>query len=352
MPRVANPRARLYRKRGLYYVDLRFKGRRARVSCYTDKLGEAERIAERELAAFRASVGLDQAEDGARPSASYPVGDAIADWLRDGLSDNAPGTVRMYKSKGGTISDRIGKLDCRELRPDDVRGYLDWRREEHGTKEHTLAKELTTLRRALTFAEERGIIGGTWRASFPRRFKTGYQPRTRWLTLAEYRALLAAVEPCRRLWVQVACYTGGRVSELELLDWRDVDFRLGFVTLSTAKTRHGEARKPRHIPMAAELRKALKAARGIGPVFPEPWQNPALMLTKTARAHGIIPANETLNDNDLRRTFASWMLQRGASVKEVADLLGHSSTAMVEKVYGHLARANLRAAVRRLPRFR
>lgn len=25
---------------------------------------------------------------------------------------------------------------------------------------------------------------------------------------------------------------------------------------------------------------------------------------------------ETLNDNDLRRTFASWMLQNGATVKE------------------------------------
>lgn len=51
----------------------------------------------------------------------------------------------------------------------------------------------------------------------------------------------------------------------------------------------------------------------------------------------------------LRRTFASWLVQAGESSFVVAQLLGHSSSTMVERVYGRLAPATLRAAVSKLP---
>jgi integrase len=44
---------------------------------------------------------------------------------------------------------------------------------------------------------------------------------------------------------------------------------------------------------------------------------------------------------DLRHTFASWAVQRGASLHELKDLLGHSSLAMVMR-YAHLAPEVLR----------
>ena len=51
--------------------------------------------------------------------------------------------------------------------------------------------------------------------------------------------------------------------------------------------------------------------------------------------------------HDLRHTFVSWAVQRGASLQEVNDLLGHHSLAMTLR-YGHLAPEHLRSAVARL----
>jgi len=51
--------------------------------------------------------------------------------------------------------------------------------------------------------------------------------------------------------------------------------------------------------------------------------------------------------HDLRHSFASWAVQRGATRQEVKDLLGHSLLAMTLR-YGHLAPEHLRSAVARL----
>ncbi len=51
--------------------------------------------------------------------------------------------------------------------------------------------------------------------------------------------------------------------------------------------------------------------------------------------------------HDLCHTFASWAVQRGATLQEVKDLLGHSSLAMVMR-YAHLSPEHLRKAVARL----
>jgi hypothetical protein len=53
--------------------------------------------------------------------------------------------------------------------------------------------------------------------------------------------------------------------------------------------------------------------------------------------------------NDLRRTFASWMMQAGENTLTVAKLLRHSSTKMLERVYGQLADPALARAVESVP---
>lgn len=54
--------------------------------------------------------------------------------------------------------------------------------------------------------------------------------------------------------------------------------------------------------------------------------------------------------NDLRRTFATWLKQRDVDSAVVAAMMGHSSTAMVDRVYGKLDEASYRRAIAKLPR--
>ena len=56
-----------------------------------------------------------------------------------------------------------------------------------------------------------------------------------------------------------------------------------------------------------------------------------------------------MTPNDLRLTFASWLVQARESLFVVATLLGHSSTRMVELVYGRLDHATLASAIAKLP---
>lgn len=53
--------------------------------------------------------------------------------------------------------------------------------------------------------------------------------------------------------------------------------------------------------------------------------------------------------DDLRRTFASWSVQAGVPAKVIANLMGHTSTRMVDLVYGRVGPSDYEAAIAKLP---
>ncbi len=105
----------------------------------------------------------------------------------------------------------------------------------------------------------------------------------------------------------------------------------------------GKTRKPLVVfapPCLQTILKILVAARPIGPLFLNDRGGPWLKDTvcrRMARLREDLGLDSSVIAYAYRHTFATDALLAGVDVATVAALLGHSSIAMVSRVYGHLA---------------
>lgn len=173
------------------------------------------------------------------------------------------------------------------------------------------------------------------------------QGRLRWLTPEEATKLLEACRaqkaPALVDLVELALYTGMRQGELLGLSWSSVDRSRGVVLLEITKSG-----RRREVPLNGPADAVLARRQGAGTpdwlVFgTRSWD----AFRKGWEAALEAAQLEDFHFHDLRHTFASWAIQRGATLPEVKDLLGHSTLAMVMR-YAHLAPEHLRSAVSRL----
>lgn len=256
------------------------------------------------------------------------------------LSSNAIGdnTKRMYAHRTAQIIETIGDVDLFALTRDDVLKHIGARLGS-GTSRSTVNKEIVTLRRAIDIVE--APLDPVNRKKLEFRFK--YKPRERWLTFDEYFALCLRLEPKRKLWVTLACYTGGRKAEVESIRCEDVDFDRGSVRIRGTKT--GDA--DRWVPLHPHLRQIL-LLEGVndkkGPIV-ETWGKVNRDLKAACRRAKIDKASP----NDLRRTFGSWLVQAGVPLAVARRLMGHASVKMLDMVYGQVDQKTLANAVALLP---
>ena len=142
----------------------------------------------------------------------------------------------------------------------------------------------------------------------------------------------------------VAALAGARAGEVERLRWEHVDLVRGWVLLPGTKT----AKSRRRVPLAHDLAEALRRVKRAAGLVVTKWMNVRRDLAKACLRAKIPIATP----NDLRRTFASWLKQAGNDSMVVAKLLGHSTTRMVELVYGHLSTNEYQSAISDLPLLR
>jgi integrase len=171
------------------------------------------------------------------------------------------------------------------------------------------------------------------------------QGRLRWLTPEEAARLLSACReaksPILADLVEFCLFTGARQAEALTLVWERVDRSRGVVLLEETKSG-----RRREIPLNCETDAVLvrRAPRPSGLVF----GSSSWYAFRTSWERAVVAAKiGNFRFRDLRHTFASWAVQRGATLQEVKDLLGHSSLAMVMR-YAHLSPEHLRTAVGRL----
>jgi len=160
--------------------------------------------------------------------------------------------------------------------------------------------------------------------------------RTRYLSNEEKTSLL---EACRHshwnklyLIVLLAITTGARKGELERLKWSDIDFDRGLAYVH--QTKNGE---PRVLPLTKQvLSEMYRVGRDAELIFNssikpnKPYEFRKEWIKALRRAD-----IKDFRFHDLRHTCASYLAQNGASLLEIADVLGHKQIQMTKR-YAHL----------------
>ena len=173
------------------------------------------------------------------------------------------------------------------------------------------------------------------------------------LSKEEVTKLLAVCDERIRPLLLTAVYTGMRWGELMKLEWRDIDFERGFMTIRDPKNS-----ETRYVPMNPAVREALETHRkaqaqqagGIvstvfqNPETGKPWVNIRKPFSKALK-HAKIKRH--IRFHDLRHTAASHLIMAGVDLRTVGKILGHKDLKMTLR-YAHLAPEYLKGAVDRL----
>lgn len=170
-----------------------------------------------------------------------------------------------------------------------------------------------------------------------------------WLTEGERKRVLNLDLNRRdRAILTTLLYTGLRASELVALDIEDVDFE-GM----TVFVRHGKGDKERIIPLHADAAAALDkhlGGRTTGPVFESnrrqriSYDRIHSLIGEIGKAAGL---RKHLHPHSLRHSFAVAILDAGADLETIRDLLGHEDIETTI-IYLHCSTARRRRAVDRL----
>jgi len=142
---------------------------------------------------------------------------------------------------------------------------------------------------------------------------------------------------CFAALVLLAITTGARKGELIGLKWDDVDLKKGRTLVTETKND-----EPRTLPLAGKALEALRALKlknsvRSAYVFPQPSGLPGPYEHFDTHWYAALKAAkiENFHFHDLRHTTASMLAAQGASLLEIADVLGHKTLAMVKR-YSHL----------------
>lgn len=250
-----------------------------------------------------------------------------------------------YQTKRSAINDeskfrlhlepKIGHLRLCDITPRDIQMHHASIKESHspGTANRHLALLSATFRKALEWGRaDRNPVAGI------KAFKENNQ-KQRFLSPEEIGRLFVAMETEKNQ-VAVAALkllllTGTRRQEALSARWEHINLDQGQWWLPQTKNGRG-----RYVTLSDEVKAllmALPSRESGGWVFPsriegKAFHNPRKALDRLLKAAGI----EHLRIHDLRHSFASLAVNSGATLYEVQDLLGHSTSQMTQR-YAHLA---------------
>lgn len=180
-------------------------------------------------------------------------------------------------------------------------------------------------------------------------YRAESEAKTRFLSDDERDRLLEACKaskwPRLYLLVLMALTTGARKGALLGLRWQDIDIDRKIAHIG--RTKNGD---PHVLPLVAGVVEQLEGLRGApgALVFPSRLRTDRPMSFEQRWGEALRAARiRNFRFHDLRHSAASYLAQHGATLLEIADLLGHRQISMTRR-YAHLAAGHRSALVERV----
>jgi integrase/recombinase XerC len=253
----------------------------------------------------------------------------------------SPHTVKSYRADLVDFRRFLDASEGGDARGIDARGVRAYLAALHtrGLDPVSVARKLASIRSWFRFLRRRGVLtrnpAQAVRAPRLPRKLVSFLPIDETVALMETRHPRSTARDAAI--VELLYASGLRVSELVGLDLRDIDFAEMTVRVL------GKGRKERIVPFGAAAGRALREyldARGpaAGAVFLNrrggrlTVRSVHTIVRRQARAAGIV---RRVSPHTLRHTFATHLLDSGADLRMIQELLGHGRLSTTQR-YTHV----------------
>src|SRR5690606_8288894 len=274
----------------------------------------------------------------------------------------SPATVRAYRSDLTDLGRAVGDVDIADIDLEALRDWL-WQATQRGDARSTMARRAAAVRSFFSWAHETDLIGvdPSLRLVTPRRAKTlpvvASADGMRTL-LEQQRSAASDGDPVAlrdHALLELLYAAAIRVSELCGIDVDDLDVNRRTVRVL------GKGSKERVVPFGAPAAEALGAylTRGRPALLARAQKaTPALFLgargartgprtayAVVARILGPVVGTEHVGPHALRHSAATHLLDGGADLRAVQEILGHASLGTTQ-IYTHVSAERLTASYR------
>lgn len=269
----------------------------------------------------------------------------------------SPATVRAYRADLRDLTRAVGDRAVSEIDLEALRDWM-WEATQRGDARSTLARRAAAARSFFAWAKDEDLIAvdPSIRLVTPKRGRTlptvasAEGMRT---VLDAQRAAASGGDPVSlrdHAVLELLYGSGMRVSELCGLDIDDVD-----LDRATARV-IGKGAKERVVPFGGPARTAISAyltrgrpalAARAGAATPAVFLGsrgsrigPRTVYTLVARVLGPVVGADTVGPHALRHSAATHLLDGGADLRAVQEILGHSSLGTTQ-IYTHVSSERL-----------
>lgn len=340
-----------------YRVKVRLKGHPAQSATFT-RLTDARKWAQDTESAIRNGRHFKTSE-----AKRHTVGELIDRYMREVLPGK-PKSNRDQKRQLLWWKQEVGVYLLSDITPALIGQYRDklktepFREAKEGDAKKPRYRSPSTVTRylaALSHVFTVAVKEWEWLDDSPmRKVNKPKEPRgrVRYLSDDEREVFLKACKESsnKDLYIAVvlALSTGARQMEIMGMRWGQVDLRRGVITLT--ETKNGEIRALPLVGHALELMQERAKVRRIDTDLVFPGRKPRRLNDRELqwkpvdlRAPFVAALKKAgiadFHWHDLRHTAASYLAMNGASLAEIAEVLGHKTLAMVKR-YAHLSHAH------------